>query len=129
MSHTDAGRSKRFRPVLVVEDDTVVRRTLEWALEAEGIPVAAAGTGRQALELAGGERPAMVLLDMGLPDITGQEVAEGVRATHGNVPILVLTADGRAAQKAQQVGAVGYLSKPFDLDELVGRVREILGTA
>jgi two-component system response regulator AtoC len=122
-----AGRSVRFQAVLVVEDDAVVRQALEWTLEAEGIPVAAAATGRRALELAGSQRPGLLLLDLGLPDITGEAVAEGVRATHGDVPILVMTADGRAAEKAERVGAIGYLSKPFELDELIAVVKRTLG--
>jgi DNA-binding response OmpR family regulator len=127
VSADDAGRSGRLKSVLLVEDDPAVRQTLEWTLEAEGIPVAAAATGRKALELAAGERPGMVLLDVGLPDISGEAVAAGVRATYGDVPILVMTADGRAAEKAQRVGAVGYLSKPFELDDLIDAVKRTLG--
>jgi DNA-binding response OmpR family regulator len=69
-----------------------------------------------------------VLLDIGLPDMSGDAVAEGVRAAHGDVPILVMTADGRAAAKAERVGAAGYFSKPFELDELVAAVRGLLGS-
>jgi DNA-binding response OmpR family regulator len=112
--------------VLVVEDDAQVRRTLEWTLEAEGLPFRLAPNGRRALELAASQRPGLVLLDLGLPDIDGFQVAEEVRATHGDVPILVMTADGRAAEKARRVGAFGYLSKPFDLDELIAIVRRAL---
>lgn len=127
MSGDVTGRSARFDPVLVVEDDAAVRRSLEWILEAEGIPVVAAATGHRALELATSQRPGLVLLDIGLPDISGDAVAEGVRAVHGDVPVLVMTADGRAAEKATRVGAVGYLTKPFEMDELVSAVRGILG--
>jgi DNA-binding response OmpR family regulator len=128
MSDDRAARpTERPAPVLVVEDDAHVRRTLEWTLEAEDLPVQVAPTGRRALELATGQRPSLVLLDIGLPDIDGYAVAAGVRAVHGDdVPILVLTADGRAAEKARQVGAVGYLSKPFELDELVATVKRLL---
>jgi DNA-binding response OmpR family regulator len=120
------GGSIQFRPVLVVEDDPTVRQALKWTLEEEGIPVTVASTGRRAIELAAAERPGLVLLDIGLPDIPGGAVADGVRSTAGDVPILVMSADGRAAEKAAQVGAVGYFSKPFELDELVVEVRRIL---
>jgi DNA-binding response OmpR family regulator len=129
VSAHDAGRSVRFNPVLVVEDDPAVRQALEWTLEAEGIPVAAAATGRRAVELAASQRPGLVLLDMGLPDISGEAVAAAVRAAHSDVPIFVLTADGRAAEKAERVGAVGYLSKPFELDELIAVVKRLIGGA
>ena len=127
---SDAGAADRARagpgPILVVEDDAQVRRTLEWTFESEGLPVQTAPTGRRALELVAAQRPVLLLLDMGLPDIDGYAVAEGVRAVHGAVPILVITADGRAAEKAGRVGALGYLRKPFDLDELIATVRRTL---
>jgi DNA-binding response OmpR family regulator len=127
LSDGSEGQAAPPGPILVVEDDAQVRRTLEWTLEAEGLPVRVAPTGRRALELAAAERPGLMLLDMGLPDIDGYAVAEGVRAAQGPVPILVITADGRAAEKAERVGALGYLSKPFELDELVATVRRALG--
>lgn len=114
-------------PILVVEDDAQVRQTITWTFEAEGLPVAAAPNGRRALELATHQRPSLLVLDLGLPDIDGYGVAAGIRAVHGAVPILVITADGRAEEKAQRVGAFGYLHKPFDLDELVAVVLEALG--
>ena len=121
------GAGARLGPILIVEDDAQVRRTLQWTLEAEGLPVQAASTGRRAVELAASERPGLMLLDMGLPDIDGYAVADRVRAVYGDVPIVVVTADGRAAEKARRVGARGYLSKPFELDDLVATVRRFLG--
>jgi DNA-binding response OmpR family regulator len=76
------------------------------------------------------QRPALVVLDIGLPDIDGYAVAEGLRAAHAEpVPILVMTADGRAREKAERVGARAYLHKPFELQELVDHVRRLLASS
>jgi DNA-binding response OmpR family regulator len=69
-----------------------------------------------------------MVLDMTLPVVDGYEVARSIRATHGQrVPILVITADGQAAEKAHRVGAYAYVRKPFDVAELVDAVRRGLG--
>jgi DNA-binding response OmpR family regulator len=110
--------------VLVVEDEPQMRQVLAWALEDEGLPVQTASDGSEALEVAQAQRPALVVLDMGLPIVDGYGVASGLRTTYGQeVPILVVTADGRAAEKARRVGAYSYLSKPFDLSDFVDAVR------
>ena len=118
---TDRGQTG---PVLVVDDDAMVRRLIRRALEEEGLQVVAAANGRLALEQAGHVRPALVVLDISLPVLGGDAVAEGLRARLGeHVPILVITADGHPAEKARVLGAYGYLAKPFDVDELIGLVR------
>ncbi len=115
--------------VLVVEDDSDLRQTIQWLLEDEGFLVETAGDGKEALERATQRKPSLVVLDMGLPIIDGNGVAAGLRSTYGNsVTILTMTADGRAAEKAQRIGAIGYLSKPFDLDALVDAVRSALNS-
>jgi DNA-binding response OmpR family regulator len=117
--------------VLIVEDDPHLRQTIEWTLQDEGYAIALAADGQEALDQARRERPALVLLDMGLPRIDGFGVAEGLRAAYGDgahgVPVVVMTADDRAAEKARRVGAVDYLRKPFDLDELIETVRRAAG--
>lgn len=113
--------------VLVVEDDSDLRQTIQWMLEDEGFLVETAGDGREALDRATHHKPSLVVLDMNLPIIDGYGVAAGLRSTYGNnVTILTMTADGRAAEKAQRIGAIGYLSKPFELDALVNAVRSAL---
>lgn len=115
-------------PVLVVDDDPALRQTIRWTLEADGFPVVSAAGAAQAVEAAQRERPALVLLDYGLPDGDGSTVAQALR-THflGNPPpIIVITADGRAAEKAARAGAAAYLHKPFDLDDLLGSIRRVL---
>jgi two-component system OmpR family response regulator len=111
-------------PVLVVDDDPTIRQLLRWALEDEGIAVETAADGWQALSYIARRRPALVVLDMGLPGADGYQVADSLRAAHGpNVPIVVITADGRAATKAAGVGAFAYFHKPFELGDLVATVQ------
>ena len=113
--------------MLVVEDDLDLRQTIQWMLEDEGFLVETAGDGREALQRARQHKPALVILDMALPILDGNGVAAGLRATYGDtVMILTMTADGRAAEKAKNIGAIGYLSKPFDIDALLTAVRDAL---
>lgn len=114
--------------VLLVEDDSDLCQTIQWMLQDEGLTVETASDGREALVLAEHRKPSLVVLDMNLPIIDGFGVASGLRSTYGNsVTILTMTADGRASEKAERVGAVGYLSKPFELDALIDAVWQALG--
>jgi DNA-binding response OmpR family regulator len=112
--------------VLLVEDDPQVRLAIRWTLEAEGIVVEDAPTGQKAIQLASRRAPNLVLLDIDLPDISGYAVADSLRTAHGNLPILVLTAD-RAAEKAVRAGAIAYLTKPFESEDLIAEVTRALG--
>ena len=106
--------------VLVVEDDETLREVIQWALQDAGLGVEVVADGREALNWIASRRPSLMVLDVGLPLVSGEGVAAGMRSIHGDdVPILLITADGRAAEKARRVGAFSYLSKPFDLDHLV----------
>jgi two-component system response regulator MprA len=117
-----------MQPILVIEDDAQFRETLRSVLEDEGWPVETAGDGQQALDQSARLRPALVVLDWGLPDIDSQVVATSLRTMHGgDIPILLITADGRPAEKARQMGAFAYLHKPFELDDLIEIVRRGLG--
>jgi len=113
-----------MRPrVLVVDDDPDMRLTMHEVLTDEGLEVDLAADGREALERAASQRPALVILDLTLPILDGFEVADRLRQQHGLLPILAVTADGRAPHKARRVGAYAYLRKPFELDTLVSLVR------
>ena len=101
---------------------------IQWALEDEGLIVGVAADGQQAVEWTVQHRPDLVLLDMGLPVVDGVGVASHIREQYGaTVPIIVVTADGRAAIKAARVGAVSFLQKPFEIDMLLESVRSALG--
>ena len=113
--------------VLVVEDDAPLRRALRTSLRARDLDVHESASGEEALVLAADRRPDIVLLDLGLPGIDGIETLNRLRA-FTDVPVIVLTARERAADKvaALDAGADDYVTKPFDTDELLARVRAAL---
>src|SRR3954463_12399624 len=114
--------------VLVVDDDPEIRDVVRWLLEDEGWTVETASDGRDALERATRARPALIVLDMGLPIMTGEEVARRLHDVYVDPPpIIVVSADGRAGEKAARIGAASYLHKPFDVDTLARLVRVTLG--
>ena len=109
---------------LVVDDEAPLRRALAMNLTARGYDVTEAATGTEALTAAGDSNPDVVLLDLGLPDIGGVDVIRGIRAWSAT-PIVVLTArtGGMAAVQALDAGADDYVTKPFNMDELLARLR------
>jgi CheY-like chemotaxis protein len=115
--------------VLVVDDDPEIRDVVRWLLEDEGWTVETASDGRDALERATRARPALIVLDMGLPILSGEEVALRLHDVYTDPPpIIVVSADGRAGEKAARIGAASYLHKPFDVDVLARLVRQALGS-
>jgi DNA-binding response OmpR family regulator len=118
------------RRVLVVDDDPMIREILLSALELDGYEAAAAGDGMAALEAVDRERPALVVLDLMMPRMDGFAFAAALeeRGLRGQVPLLVLTADGRAEEKAARIGAEGWLEKPFALAELLERIEALAAT-
>jgi two-component system response regulator MprA len=116
------------RPILVVDNDRRMREMIQWALEEEGFVVETAADGEQALERAAHRQPALVVLDLMLPSRGGEAVSDWLRATYGEeCPILVTTADRQPAEKARRIRAFAYLTKPFEVDDLVATVRRGLG--
>jgi two-component system KDP operon response regulator KdpE len=110
--------------VLVVDDDPSLVRALTINLRARGYEVHAAATGTAALRLAAEHPPQAVVLDLGLPDMDGNEVIAGLRGWT-DVPILVLSAREQSKEKvaALDAGADDYVVKPFGMDELLARLR------
>jgi two-component system KDP operon response regulator KdpE len=113
--------------VLVVDDEPAILRFLRPALEANGFEVAAAGTAAEAIKRIAGERPEIVVLDLGLPDGDGKDVIRQVRQW-SDVPIVVLSAREREAEKieALDLGADDFVNKPFGVGELMARLRAAL---
>jgi two-component system response regulator RegX3 len=114
-----------YRPrVLVVEDETAIVEAVRYALDLEGFQVASAANGREGLEAARRWSPALVLLDVMLPGMSGLDVCRQLRR-ESDVPIIMLTAKEGEADKVAglELGADDYMTKPFSMRELVARVR------
>ena len=114
--------------VLLVDDDPAIRRAVSAGLELEGFTVVPASGGRAALEAAARVHPAVILLDLSMPDLDGLEVLVRLRAGGDQVPVCVLSArdevDDRVA--GLQAGADDYVVKPFALEEVVARLHALL---
>ncbi|MFN0072479.1 MAG: response regulator [Chloroflexota bacterium] len=113
--------------ILVVDDEPELREIVQLVLEEDGYEVLTASDGQEGLESVLSLQPDLVLLDMSLPVMSGEEFAAGLRAavTHP-VPIIVMSAAGTIVERAARIGAVGSVSKPFDLDDLSAAVRKAL---
>lgn len=113
--------------VLIVEDEPQMRRFLRATLGAHGYRLLEAGTAAEALRLASSHNPALVLLDLGLPDAEGFEVTRRLREW-SQTPIIVISARGREGDKVEALdaGADDYLTKPFGVGELLARMRVAL---
>ena len=114
--------------ILLVEDDEHLADGLAFNLRNSGYDVSLAGSGEDALALAGTDGFDLILLDLMLPGIDGLEVARQLRRTGNNCPILMLTARTRSedAIAGLNAGADDYITKPFDLDEVLARIRGAL---
>lgn len=111
--------------VLVVEDEELIASFVEKGLRAHGYDVVWVRSGREGLKRAVDADISLVILDLGLPDLDGLEVLQGLRERGGNVPVLVLSARARVADRVEglNLGADDYLVKPFAFEELLARVR------
>lgn len=109
--------------VLVVDDDAFILDFVDWALAEEGHEVWTAPNGAIALEMLGKVRPDIILLDMRMPVMDGWDFAEAFLASsYPPCPIVVLTAAQDPAARAKDIGADGYLSKPFNLNDLMATI-------
>jgi two-component system KDP operon response regulator KdpE len=112
--------------ILIADDDPQILRALRITLSARGYEVVTASDGREALRLAADEHPDIIVLDLGMPGLTGIEVIEGVRGWSA-VPILVVSGRSDSLDKvvALDAGADDYVTKPFAADELLARIRAL----
>jgi len=113
--------------VLVIDDEPPIRKLLRMGLSTQGYEILEASNGKTALEKLS-EDPALIILDLGLPDIQGHELLRTIRARNEAVPIVVLSSRGDEAGKVEalDLGADDYLTKPFGMDELLARLRAAL---
>jgi two-component system response regulator RegX3 len=113
--------------VLLVDDEPAIRDAVEYALRNEGFEVDAVGDGEAALEAALADDHDVMVLDLMLPGMSGSEVCRRVRAQSA-LPIVMLTARGAELDRVLglEIGADDYLTKPFSMAELIGRIRAIL---
>src|ERR1043166_2634092 len=113
--------------VLVVDDEPPIRKLLRTGLSTQGYQVIEASSGKAALEQLA-QHPALIILDLGLPDIQGHELLRIIRARDERVAVVVLSSRGDEAGKVQalDLGADDFVTKPFGMDELLARMRAAL---
>jgi two-component system KDP operon response regulator KdpE len=113
--------------ILLIEDDPAIRRMLSIAFQDSGISAIEAGTGNEGIKSVALNQPDLILLDVGLPDISGLDVVKNLR-TWSKVPIIILSANGQEHKKVEclEAGADDYVTKPFGVAELMARIRVVL---
>jgi DNA-binding response OmpR family regulator len=117
--------------ILIVEDEAALRSFLVPLLEAEGFATACAATGAEALAEVEDRRPDLVLLDVGLPDISGLDVCRAIRRKPGHLPVIMLTALDTPEDELAGFAAAAddYIAKPFTPERLLARIRAVLRLA
>lgn len=116
------------QPILAVDDDPAILDVVAQVLADEGYRVLTANSGRAAVEMAHQYAPKLILLDLMMPEMNGWQVVAELRSSPltRSIPILLLSARRDTELMANNLGVNSYLEKPFDLDELLMRVRHIL---
>jgi DNA-binding response OmpR family regulator len=111
--------------IMVVEDDAVIRQTVDYALRRAGFDTLMVGDGREAVDIAASEPVDLILLDLMLPGLDGYAVAQAVRRRDRDVAIIMVTALDTERDKVRglDAGADDYITKPFSMEELLARVR------
>lgn len=113
--------------MLIVDDDPEIRVLLRTCLESEGFVVETAASGEEALDRAIHRRPTLVLADVDLPGMNGEEFATRLRRLyHGQVPFILVSATPSIQTIARRVGATAWLCKPFDLADLLATIQSAL---
>ena len=109
----------RFK-ILVIDDEPILRNSLEVALKVSGYDIITAQSGEEGIELFRKENPDLILLDHWLPGINGDEVLRLIRVSNTETPVIIMTAQGsiQLAVNSMKMGAFDFLVKPFDLEQL-----------
>jgi CheY-like chemotaxis protein len=115
--------------ILVVDDDAEIRNMLDLVLSEEGYRVTTAANGAEALAAIAQETPSVLLLDMQMPVLDGWGVAQCLRKRHESMPTVVMTAGQQAKRVCHELGAQGYVNKPFDFDDLLGVLARVRSQA
>ena len=123
----DAASGKKKAIILLIEDDPAIRRMLNIAFQDSGLTTVEASNGQDGIKAVAHYQPDLILLDIGLPDISGLEVVQNVRSW-SKVPIIILSANGQEHLKVEclESGAEDYVTKPFGVAELMARIRVAL---
>ena len=122
------GKQPDKRTVLVIDDDDSILDLLEYLLTDNGYRVRVARDGQEALNLVAHEQPDLILLDLMMPVVNGWEVMWRLRQDDETVhiPVIIISADQNVAKKANDLEAEDYIAKPFDVDEIVGKIGRLL---
>src|SRR3989454_10134376 len=123
----EIGRRMKTK-ILIVEDDPHILLGLEEVLKSDGFEVAVCNRGDRAIETAGKCRPALIVLDVMLPGLSGYDICKQLRSRKITTPILMLTAKGQEIDKVVglDLGADDYVTKPFGVRELLARIHALL---
>jgi two-component system response regulator MprA len=113
------------RPILVVDDDPTLRDAVVLTLLLNGYPVREAANGAEALKLIEESRPSLVVLDLPMPVLDGWGVIRQLRAKSLGPPVLAMTASPDSARSAREIGAAGFLQKPFGVPDLLAQVEAL----
>ena len=117
------------KTILVVDDSVVIRKMVEIALENEQYNIMSVATGKDALKYLDENDPDLIILDIMLPDVNGLDVLKAVKASKQQIPVVMLSAKDtpRETSKAKELGANDFIPKPFKDEELVSKIKELVG--
>ena len=111
--------------VLVVDDQEVIRDTLQTALDDEGFTVECASNGQEALDILGHWKPCVILLDLMMPVMDGWAFCAAQQQSGDRTPVVLLSAAGELREQAQALCAAGFIPKPFDIDHVVNVIEGV----
>jgi CheY-like chemotaxis protein len=112
-------------PILIVEDDPVIRELLLDLMDIEGYPATSASDGVDALRQVKRRRPSLILLDLNLPRLDGKGLLDELERAGLSIPVLLVTADPRGRWLRNARGIIGLLPKPFDVDDLLRAIEKV----